>query len=344
MRGNLPIPELPHSEDVWLVVVVTSVRERRTQQGKVFHEANARNVTGSIPLKIWGDISESRQEIRSGLWGITGRLEVFQDRPQFVVSEYRPITVEQYRQQQQTEPPLPRAFTLDTETLATPDFRERVGPQLERLMRLGNMRLEQQQRYLEDIAAEEERCYQLGALNATSGRLLSLAAHIAPVGDLDPAGLEMAAAEHVFGIDTEGNEEPEKQVLRAFLALMKDFDPEVDELVGHNLIGFDLPFIFQRCLVHSIPARPLVNLAGYQVQGVFDTMHHWWLGAKRHVSLDDIAWALGMESSKTADVEGSKVFDLYHAGRLKEIREYNLNDVRLTRRVYERILQCFGRF
>ena len=64
---------------------------------------------------------------------------------------------------------LPLAYTLDIETLALPDFRERVGLQLERTMRLGNMRLEQQQRYLEDIAAEEERCYQLGALSATSG-------------------------------------------------------------------------------------------------------------------------------------------------------------------------------
>ena len=32
-------------------------------------------------------------------------------------------------------------------------------------MRLGTMRFEQQQRYLEDIAAEEERCYQLGSLS-----------------------------------------------------------------------------------------------------------------------------------------------------------------------------------
>jgi len=30
MRGNLPIPEIPLGEDVWLMVLVTSVRERRT--------------------------------------------------------------------------------------------------------------------------------------------------------------------------------------------------------------------------------------------------------------------------------------------------------------------------
>ena len=32
MRGNIPIPEIPHGEDLWLMVLITSVRERRTQQ------------------------------------------------------------------------------------------------------------------------------------------------------------------------------------------------------------------------------------------------------------------------------------------------------------------------
>ena len=48
MKGNIPIPELPLAEEVWLMVAVTSVRERRTQQGKPFREANARNATGNL--------------------------------------------------------------------------------------------------------------------------------------------------------------------------------------------------------------------------------------------------------------------------------------------------------
>ena len=231
---------------------------------------------------------------------------------------------------------------MDIETLTLPDFRERIGPQLERLMKLGNMRLEQQQRYLEDIAAEEEHCYQLGSLNAASGRILSIAVHEGPIPGLD-FGLRQQESERVFGIDEEGNEQDEKKSLLEFLEYLKDFDRESDELVGHNIIGFDLPFIFQRCLAHCISAKPIVDLGDYRVRGVFDTMHAWWLGAKRFVSLDDIAWALGIESSKTATVEGSKVFDLYHAGKLAEIREYNLNDVRVTRKVYERMVGCFGR-
>ncbi len=343
MRGNIPIPESPLGEDLWLMVLVTSVRERRTQQGRVFCDVSARNASGSLALKIWGEVLETQKAISPGLWGITGKLELFQDRPQFVVAEYRPITIEQYREHQQSDPQVPRAFTFDIETLTLPDFRERVGPQLERQMRLGNMRAEQQQRYLEDIAAEEERCYTLGALSATSGRILSIAVHVGPIPGLEFPGLGPEVSEHVFGIDRDGIEQPEKRALLDFLALMKDFDCDCDELVGHNIIGFDLPFIFQRCLVQEIKTRRFVKLSDYIVRGVFDTMHRWWLGARRHVSLDDIAWALGIESSKTADVEGSKVFDLYQAGKLDLIREYNLNDVRVTRKIYERMVAGFGR-
>src|SRR5687767_798619 len=343
MRGNIPIPELPRGEDVWLMVVVTSVRDRHTQQGKRFCDAMARNATGSISLKIWSEVLDICKEIQPGLWGLTGRLENFQDRPQFVVAEYRRITVEQYREHLGIDPVLPLAYTLDIETLALPDFRERVGLQLERTMRLGNMRLEQQQRYLEDIAAEEERCYQLGALSATSGRIVSLAVHVAPVPGMQIEGLEITPSEHVFGIDADGFEEDEKRALTGFLNLLKDFDPDTDEIVGHNILGFDLPFIFQRCLVNNINVRPFIDLSEFRVRGVFDTMHHWWLGSKRFVSLDDIAWALGIESSKTAEAEGSKVFEMYQTDKLAEIREYNLNDVRLTRKVYERMVACFGR-
>src|SRR6266851_1759755 len=265
MRGNIPIPEIPQGEELWLMVVITSVREKRTQQGKRFCDATARNATGSLALKIWGETLDIWKEIKPGLWGITGKLETFQ-----------------------------------------------------------------------------ERCYQLGSLSAASGRVLSIAVYRGPIPGLD-FGVEQPQSEHVFGIDEDGFEQDEKTSLLAFLEFMKDFDCDTDELVGHNLIGFDLPFIFQRCLVHCISAKPLVDLSEFRVRGVFDTMHHWWLGAKRFVSLDDVAWALGIESSKTATAEGSKVFDLYQAGKLAEIREYNLNDVRVTRRVYERMVGCFGR-
>ena len=343
MKGNIPISELPSGEDIWLTVAVISTREIRPQQGKPFFLASARNATGTIALKIPSEILQSGAAIKPGLWGIVGRLETFQNQRQFVVSELRPITVEKYRELQNADPLPPRAFTIDIETIPLPAFKERAAGRLKRAMQLGKMNEEQQQRYFEDQAAEEERAFRSGSLAATSGRVLSIAVHIGSVAGVEIEGVDQSESEHVFGIDSDGQEQPEQQALMDFLALMASFDPDIDEIVGHNVIGFDLPFIFQRCVVNNISVRPFVNLGEFNVRGVYDTMHRWWLGSRNRVALDDLAWALGIESSKTEEVEGSRVFELYQAGRLAEIREYNLNDVRATRRVYERLVSGFGR-
>src|SRR6185503_2026559 len=179
------------------------------------------------------------------------------------------------------------------------------------------------------------------SLNATSGRILSIAVHVGPAPGFPDTG-PLNQSEHAFGIDAEGNEQEEADALKGFLKLMSDFDCECDLLVGHNIINFDLPFIFQRCLVNNISVKPFIDLSEFNVQGVYDTMRAWWLGSRNRVALDDVAWALGIESSKTSEVEGSRVFDLYQAGKLLEIREYNLNDVRVTRKVYERMVECLG--
>ncbi|MFY9555730.1 MAG: ribonuclease H-like domain-containing protein [Blastocatellia bacterium] len=343
MRGNIPISDLTPAEDIWLTVLVTSVREINPQQGSPFLIAGARNASGSIALKIPAEILQTGASFRSGLWGIVGRLETFQNQAQFLVSELRPITVAKYRELQNADPPVPRAFTIDIETIPVPAFKERAAQRLSRAMNLGKMSEEQQGRYFEDQGAEEERAYRSGSLVATSGRVLSIAVHIGPVAGVEIEGVAQGESEHVFGIDSGGQEQSEQQALSEFLALMSSFDPDVDEIIGHNILGFDLPFIFQRCLVNRIAARPFVKLSEFSVRGVYDTMHRWWLGAKNRVALDDIAWALGIESSKTDEVEGSRVFELYQAGKLAEIREYNLNDVRVTRKVYERMVSVFGR-
>ena len=343
MKGNVSIRELTVGEEVWLTVTITSSREIRPQQGKPFFLCSARNASGAIALKIPSELPPTGTLSKPGLWGIVGRLETFQNQPQFVVSELRPITIEKYRELQNADPPLPRAFTIDIETIPLASFRDRAARRLRRASDLGRMSEEQQQRYFKDQAAEEERAFRSGSLAATSGRVLSIAVHVGPVAGVEIEGLQQSESEIVFGIDSDGQEQSEQEVLTSFLSLIKSFDPEIDELVGHNIIGFDLPFILQRCLVNNIPVRPFVNLSEFNVRGVYDTMHRWWLGAKARVALDDIAWALGIESSKTDEVEGSRVFELYQQGRLAEIREYNLNDVRVTRKVYQRMVSVFGR-
>jgi DNA polymerase elongation subunit (family B) len=228
---------------------------------------------------------------------------------------------------------------VDIETLPLEGYRHRVSLKLKRNLRLGKMDAEQQERYLTDPAAEEERVYRLGSLSAASGRVLCIGVHVGPAAGLAMEGPIDKGTEHAFGIDAQGRELGEKQALTEFIALASDFKAETDEVVGHNIISFDLPFIYQRCLVNGLTA-PTVTRASER--NIFDTMHRWWLGARRTVSLDDIAWALGIESSKTEEEEGSRVFDLYRANRLLDIREYNLKDVRVTRAVYERMVASCG--
>jgi hypothetical protein len=341
MKKNLPIGELSPGDEAWLAVAVAAVRERRSQQGKRFVDATARNSTGALLLRIWPDALEKSGEIRPGLWGIAGRAESVAGQIQFTAAEYSPISVELYCNLQGQEPVFPMAYTIDIETIPLPGFRDRVPVKLDRAYRLGRMDLEQQQKYVEDRAEEEQRAYRAGGLAAVSGRVLSIAVHLAALPDLMLEGPGPPGRELVFGIGPDGSEQNEAESLKQFSDLLDGFDSESDELVGHNVIGFDIPFICQRCVVHRIPVRALAGLAGGR--GVFDTMQRWWLGGRNRVSLDDLAWALGLESSKTAALEGSRVFDAYEAGRLLEIREYNLNDARLARKVYERMVGVVGR-
>jgi len=76
MKGNKSIRDLAIGEDVWLAIVITSSREIRPQQGKPFHLAGARNASGTIALKIPGEILQSPGPIKPALCGIVGRLEI----------------------------------------------------------------------------------------------------------------------------------------------------------------------------------------------------------------------------------------------------------------------------
>src|ERR1051325_9842608 len=134
MIGNIEIRSLPQSEDFWLAVTITSVREVRPQQGKAFRLATARNASGTIVLKIPDDILQADFRLAPGLWRIVGRLELFQGHSQIVVSELTPITIPQYRELQNDEPPFPRAFTIDIETIPLPAFRERASQRLKRAL------------------------------------------------------------------------------------------------------------------------------------------------------------------------------------------------------------------
>lgn len=152
-------------------------------------------------------------------------------------------------------------------------------------------------------------------------------------------------SETLIGWDSNQNRlhADERLILEEFWAKMNGFDPRRDIIVGHNIFEFDLRFIFKRSVINRV--RPTVELsfAKYRSQPIFDTMCEWecWSYGSR-ISLDKLAFALSLPSSKSDDVNGSRIFDLYLAGRYEEIRDYCLRDVRLTRQVYKRMTFTAG--
>lgn len=104
--------------------------------------------------------------------------------------------------------------------------------------------------------------------------------------------------------------------------------------IGHNLVEFDLRFLFQRCVVLGVkPSRYIPFGAKPWDDNVYDTMVRW--GAKAGGSLDKITKALGLGGK--GDIDGSKVWDYVRDGRIAEVAEYCKHDVELTRALYKRM-------
>lgn len=140
------------------------------------------------------------------------------------------------------------------------------------------------------------------------------------------------------------NQEDERELLEAFntdLTLVTDAQPRT-MFCGHAAIGFDIPFIFKRCMVNQVEAHYLLDTAGKKPWEVSDTIidtKDLWKGTGfRPSSLINIAVALGIPSPKD-DISGAEVGDLYWSdeeGRIERISRYCEKDVLTTANVVRR--------
>lgn len=116
---------------------------------------------------------------------------------------------------------------------------------------------------------------------------------------------------------------------------------KADLFIGHNIMEFDLRFIFKRSIVHKIkPSAKHLNLsfARYKNFPIFDTMREWEKWSNSFIKLDTLAKILGLQSSKDGGIDGSQVYDFYLKGKYDEIYEYCKRDVKLTREIYNRMI------
>lgn len=123
-------------------------------------------------------------------------------------------------------------------------------------------------------------------------------------------------------------------------ALIEDFFDALnpaDVLIGHNIIGFDLRVLKQRCFVLGLglPSYIPFNAKPWD-NNPFDTMMQW--DAKNFISQDKLAKAFGIEGKKD-DIDGSKVYQFWRDGKYKEIAEYCKNDVAMVRRIAKKMMR-----
>lgn len=109
-------------------------------------------------------------------------------------------------------------------------------------------------------------------------------------------------------------------------------------LAGHNIKGFDLPFLACRYLANGMPVPPALNVVGLKPWEVphVDTCEMLKFGGRTAISLDDACLMMGIPSPKTS-MHGSEVWQAYRKGRIDEIVEYCTADVRATGQLLDRI-------
>lgn len=131
----------------------------------------------------------------------------------------------------------------------------------------------------------------------------------------------------------------EPKMLTEFWDYLKGFDTDRDIIIGHNILGFDLPFIKKRSLIFGIEQTVNFSLYRYQKNPVFDTMLQFdsWVYCKQgSTSLAKLAYAFGLENPKDK-ITGTNVFEAFQAGEYQKIHDYCKADVKTTHLIWRKL-------
>lgn len=220
----------------------------------------------------------------------------------------------------------PRKVVVDIETIPCADAERRFIPPPRSAAPVGFWR-----RLFQREAPTEEPYLQT-ALNWTLGRIVCICLLV------EHENYQREEKSFVARIGVEDSLEAslakETEMLRSFWQFVL---PE-DYFIGHNILGFDLPFLWNRSVICKVcPSRPL-HLERESIRFTFDTMQvwaHWSPPSNRQfVKLGTLTRIMGLGAKTGA---GDQVYELWRTGRLDDIREYCLNDVRLEYDLYRRL-------
>lgn len=137
------------------------------------------------------------------------------------------------------------------------------------------------------------------------------------------------------------NMDDELSLLRVFTDhLQLGYASTIPTIVGHNVVGFDIRFIWQRAIVLGVrmpgwfprDPKPWGNEA-------FDTMTAW-AGSRNFIGMDNLSAALGLEGK--GEIDGSMVGQIWADGKREEIAAYCRADVERTRAIHRKMMVAYG--
>ena len=125
----------------------------------------------------------------------------------------------------------------------------------------------------------------------------------------------------------------ERELLRRFWARLAQ--DRATLFITHNGLGFDLPFLKKRSIIHQVKPSLDINLAKFRTDPVYDTMAVWsnW-DTRGWVKLDVLARALQVE---TKSGSGEQVAEMWEKGQGLELARYCLQDTYVTYACYCRM-------
>lgn len=129
----------------------------------------------------------------------------------------------------------------------------------------------------------------------------------------------------------------EAEAITEFYDYIENFSPHTDVFCGHNITGFDLPFLKHRSMILGIrPPSVLLNAMNAKPWDacIADTMLMWSTDRHKMTSMKKLCKAFGIEY--VDDMDGSMVAETWETDPQKVI-EYCKNDVRRTREIYKRM-------
>lgn len=131
----------------------------------------------------------------------------------------------------------------------------------------------------------------------------------------------------------------ETKLLTEFWDYLRGFVRHRDLLIGHNILGFDLPFIKKRSFIYDIKPTVELNCYKYQKDTIFDTMLHfdsWVYGKNNITSLKKLAYAFGLQCPK--DILGElEIYDAFTAGEFQKLHDYCKADVKATYLIWRKL-------